>query len=243
MTADSAAELKLAIQTNDVAGALKLLSSDPGLADTVWEAGLSAALLCRYYGRPEILEAVLQHRTRKLNVFEAAALGDSKAIEDRLSENPALLNTHSQDGFTPLHLAAFFGQDKIVLWLLSKGADPKIEATNGTALKPLNSAAACADPRAAINSCRALLDAGADVMARQRGGFNALHSAAANGHRALVELLLARGADPKSVTDDGKTPGKLAREKGHSTLAMLLKLPGLPPSSLLMILPLYSALN
>jgi ankyrin repeat protein len=49
-----------------------------------------------------------------------------------------------------------------------------------------------------------------------------MHSAAANGNEALVELLLAEGADPEARTDDGKTPLDLAAERGHEVVATLL---------------------
>src|SRR5947199_337215 len=45
-----------------------------------------------------------------------------------------------------------------------------------------------------------------------------LHSAAGLGNRAMVERLLAAGADPQRKTKDGKTAADLAREHGHESL-------------------------
>ena len=38
----------------------------------------------------------------------------------------------------------------------------------------------------------------------------------------MIELLLKHGADPKLANDDGKTPGMVAREKGHDDVATRL---------------------
>jgi ankyrin repeat protein len=51
----------------------------------------------------------------------------------------------------------------------------------------------------------ALLDAGADVHARDEHSMTALHYAAIAEARA-TELLLSRGADPNATADDGTTP-------------------------------------
>lgn len=52
----------------------------------------------------------------------------------------------------------------------------------------------------------ALLDAGADIHARDARGRTALHLAASARNWAIVTLLLARGADPLAEDDDGVPP-------------------------------------
>lgn len=51
-----------------------------------------------------------------------------------------------------------------------------------------------------------LLTGGADVNARMKNGFTALHTAASRSKKEVVELLLDRGADVNARTKDGKTP-------------------------------------
>jgi ankyrin repeat protein len=68
-----------------------------------------------------------------------------------------------------------------------------------------------------------LLEAGADPNATQERGFVPLHSAAANGNVAVVELLLKHGARADAKADDGKTPADMALEGGHKDLAQSLK--------------------
>ena len=57
-----------------------------------------------------------------------------------------------------------------------------------------------------LNAVRALLEAGADLNARDRFGRTPLHEAAAAGFVAAVELLLANGADPNAKDHSGLTP-------------------------------------
>src|SRR5258706_13688958 len=51
----------------------------------------------------------------------------------------------------------------------------------------------------------ALLDAGANVNARDERGWTALHFAV-NADKRAAALLLAAGADPNAVANDGRTP-------------------------------------
>ena len=66
-----------------------------------------------------------------------------------------------------------------------------------------------------------LIDAGVDVTDPRCGAV--LHTAAARGHTAFVELLLKRGADPAADDDQGKTPLGRAKEQGQSETAELLQ--------------------
>ena len=59
---------------------------------------------------------------------------------------------------------------------------------------------------------QAELDAGADVMARNKYGYTPLHSAANHGTPANIQALLAAGADAKAKNKEGKTPWDLAQE-------------------------------
>ena len=155
----------------------------------------------------------------ELDVFEAAALGRSRRVSELLERDPALARALAPDGFTALHLVAFFSHDvESARLLVAAGADPGMPAQNAMAVTPLGSAAA----RGARAIAVLLLDAGADAAIAQHGGYTPLHSAGANGDSELVELLLARGADPAAPADDGRTPAALARERDHSAVAEVL---------------------
>ena len=178
---------------------------------------VSAILQARYEGREDDLRALLAARP-ELDVFEAAAVGESERVHELLASDPARVHAWSDDGFTPLHLACFFDHPELVESLLAAGADVAAVARNPMRVQPLHSAAAGAGARVVA----ALLERGAEVNARQQGGFVPLHAAAQNGDSDVARLLLDRGADASLATDVGKTARDLAHEAGHAELALLL---------------------
>jgi ankyrin repeat protein len=161
---------------------------------------MSESLHALYTGDAEKARELLPADDR-LSVFEAAAFGRVDRLDAILDDDPAQATALSDDGFTPLHLAVFGGQEEAARLLLERGADPKALSTNeAVRVPPLGTAAFVRSTPLA----RLLLDSGADVNGRGEGGFTALHSAAQNGDEELARLLLERGADPSLTTDDGK---------------------------------------
>jgi ankyrin repeat protein len=171
------------------------------------------------YRMDATLVAAVRPHVERLNVFEAAAFGDLDRLTELLASNPELVAAWSGDGFTPLHLAAFFGQADAARLLLARGAPSDEPGRGWMTGTPLHAAAA--GSHAAIVSM--LLAAGADPNARQRSGFTPLHSAAANGDLTSVEALLAAGADPAATNDDGETPLDLADKAEDLVVADALR--------------------
>ena len=161
---------------------------------------VSEILLALYRGDAERLDQLLDSNP-KLDIFEASALGKLPRVRNLLEGDASLAQQWSPDGFTPLHLAAFFGQLAAVRWLLDQGADVAAVSRNDMRVQPLHSAAA----NGHVEVCNLLLESGADPNARQHGGWTPIHAAAANGNKELEDLLVEHGADPSIANDDGKT--------------------------------------
>jgi ankyrin repeat protein len=198
-----------AIKAGDMDTLNDLLAGDPALASAT-EDGVSAVLVSLYHRQDAARETLLAAGAH-VGPLEAAALGDRSTLD------PA---ARGADGFTALHLAAFFGGRETVEALLAAGADADADAENPLRVRPLHSAVASRD----AGSVKALLEAGADPNVRQQGGFTPLHGAAHAGDAEMVRMLLDHGADPALTTDDGKDAQALA------TGAAAALIPGSGPS-------------
>ncbi len=194
------------------------LDDDPAAVDARDETGVSAVLLARYRNRVDLVE-LLVAAGAELDIFDAAGLGATERLRQLLDEHQQPVSAWSADGFTPLHLAAFFRNRAVAELLLDHGADVEAVSQNDMRVTPLHSAAAGGDT--AI--CRLLIERDADVSARQEGGFTPLHAAAHNGDLELARLLVERGADPTARTDDGRTPADFLADGATDELAALVR--------------------
>ena len=204
------------IAAGDEDALAEALETDPGLAEERNADGLSAVLYALYNGKAELVEPLLDANP-PLDVFDSAAVGRTRGLEELLDAEPALATSWSPDGFTALHLAAFFGQPDAARILLERGAEVNVVARNASIhVTPLHSAAAGSH----AEIVKLLLEHGADPNAAQDGGFTPLHSAAQNDDRESVEALLEAGADPSLASDEGKTPADLAGEATRDLVAV-----------------------
>lgn len=208
-----------AIKSGDRAVVAARLAADPGLAAARDADGISAVSLSVYHGQPEITALLVAERP-DLDIFEAAAVGDTVSIRLLTDADPAAVTAYSPDGMFPLGLAAFFGHEDAVRELLARGAAVTAVSRNPLRVTALHSAVA---NRVKPGIARALIAAGADVNARQRHGWTPLHGAAAAGDAVVVEALLVAGADPSAANEDRKTAADLARAGGHTTVAERLE--------------------
>ena len=202
----------------DVAKVKEMLQADPSLAQSRDENGLSVILKAAYYGKRDVVEALLASGVR-LNLFEAAATGQTDRVRTLIEEDPAVVNAYSPDGFTPLSLAVFFGHPETVDALLAAGAEVNAASRETMKLTPLASAMATAQNEIA----RTLIAHGANVNAKGESDLTPLHTAAARGNIEAATLLLEHGADIGATTTDGKKPISYAEERNHPEMVEFLK--------------------
>ena len=139
-------------------------------------------------------------RGTKLDLFEAAALGETARVRQLLDDDPALANAFGADGFHPLGLACFFGRLDAARLLLERGADVAALSRNEHIQTAAIHAAAAsgetgADEATRYELVKVVLDHGADPNLPQAGGFRAIDAARQNGDERLERLLKEHGAD------------------------------------------------
>lgn len=166
--------------------------------------------------------AALVEADPSLAIFAASIQGDTAHLEELLAANRSLVSALSDDGWTPLHLAAFFGNLEAARLLLNKGAQANARSTNSMENTPLHAAAA--GRHAAV--VKLLLDHGASSNARQHGGWTALHAAAQNGDLEMARMLVSGGADVQARAENNQTALDLALTKGQQAMVDYLEANG-----------------
>ncbi|MDP9114026.1 MAG: ankyrin repeat domain-containing protein [Acidobacteriota bacterium] len=157
-----------------------------------------------------------------LAIFAAALFGDTTEIEKLLAANRSLVTAVSPDGWFPLHFAAHFGHAGAARVLLNKGAQVNACSTNASRNMALHAAAAGHSQAVA----EILIEAGADVNARQGGGFTPLHSVAQSGDIEFARLLTGAGADVNVRAENQQRPLDLALANGRQTMVDFLESEG-----------------
>jgi uncharacterized protein len=157
-----------------------------------------------------------------LNIFEAAATGQTARVRELLAADPTLVNAYAPDGFHPLGLAAFFGNKETVDALLQAGADVNQQSRESMKVSALHSSAAARRPDIAA----LLLDNGANPNLRAEAGVTVFHEAAATGQIDLAEMLLQHGGDVNATDNSGKTPLAYAIDGKKDTMTVWLRAHG-----------------
>ena len=206
-----------AIEEGDREKVERMLHKTPNLILAKSKKRLSPLMTAMYFHKFEIAEMLLD-RMVKLTVYEAAATGKLTHLISNLGHNPELVNAYSDDGYQPLGLAAYFGHEKIVEYLIKAGAEVNSPSKNSLGVTPLQSAVAGGH----LEVTRMLLTTGASPNVRERGGYTPLHTAAHNGDVEIVRSLLFGGADLEAKSDKKETPLDMARKTGHDEVANLL---------------------
>jgi len=195
-----------------------MVTADPTLIDARSRTGDSAILTAVYHRQKEIVN-LLVARGATMTLFEACAAGELERVERLIDADALVIVSYSSDGWTPLHLAAYFGHSKIVELLLGHGADARATSQNPNQNTPLHAALAGNHKFVA----GLLMGAGADVNAPDRLGWRPLHIAAANNNLDAMKTLIEQGADVAAINNEGKTALTLAQEKNQREASALLR--------------------
>jgi uncharacterized protein len=212
---DMGQDVFAAISADDKDRVRELIAQHPEVAHIRNQAGVSALIQARYENKLEIV-TLLRKAAGDLDIFEAAALGEVTRLRNLLSDDRSLAKVYSSDGFTPLHLACFFGHIDAARTLVSYEAD--VNAVSPSRIAIIHSAAASRN--AAM--VKLVLQAGANPDLQQQGGYTALHEAAIHNSVERVRALLEAGADRTVRSDEGLTAAEMAEQKGNKEVLELL---------------------
>lgn len=141
----------------------------------------------------------------EIDQFVNMSHGNLAGVREQLAARPDLINTRSRLDESPLGAAAHVGSREIALFLLDEGAELDIYA------------AAMLGRQEDVN---AFLDAQPE-LANSGGahGIPLLFHGAVGGDLEMVELLVARGADPQAIVGPTSSALNAAAMRGHLEMA------------------------
>jgi len=171
-----------AAKIGDLGKVRALLDGNFLLASQRLPNGESPLMSALYRGHSDVVEALIDTGA-EIDVFAAAATGRvgdlRRALDDRA------VNSYAYDGWTPLHLAAFFGHVDAARILLDAGADVDAVSQNSLANTPVHAATAGKHAEVAL----LLIERGADPLKPDAGGYTALEIARQNQLEAVVAAI------------------------------------------------------
>ncbi|MBI4905512.1 MAG: ankyrin repeat domain-containing protein [Acidobacteria bacterium] len=214
---DTLQEFFDAIRADDVFLLTQMLNQDPALRNAKAPNGVPAVMMAVYHHRPDVIN-LLARSGANVDACTAAAMGDVARLSAALADDKDALARQSADGWTPLHLAAFFAKKDAVEYLLQAGAPVTVRSGNQLNNHPLHAAAAGKSPEVVA----LLLTYGADPNATQAGGWTPLHAAAQNADAEMVKALLTSGATIEVRAENGQSPLDLAMGVGSQEVVDLL---------------------
>uniref|UniRef100_A0A8C0F4I9 Ankyrin 3 n=1 Tax=Bubo bubo TaxID=30461 RepID=A0A8C0F4I9_BUBBB len=218
--------LYMAAQENHLE-VVKFLLDNGASQSLATEDGFTPLAVALQQGHDQVVSLLLENDTKgkvRLPALHIAARKDDTKAAALLLQNDhnadveskMMVNRTTESGFTPLHIAAHYGNINVATLLLNRGAAVDFTARND--ITPLH----VASKRGNANMVKLLLDRGAKIDAKTRDGLTPLHCGARSGHEQVVEMLLDRGAPILSKTKNGLSPLHMATQGDHLNCVQLL---------------------
>jgi ankyrin repeat protein len=152
----------------------------------------------------------LRDQGATMSVVSWVHLRDRPQVERALARDPALARLRDELGTPLLHHAAEALAPELVVLLLEKGANVTEQDENGETALHRVADMLPREPAAAAQMASLLIDRGADPNARNWDDVTPLHQGVRRRNLAVVEVLLARGADV-NARDRGRGSTPLRR--------------------------------
>ncbi|XP_026132970.1 ankyrin-3-like isoform X27 [Carassius auratus] len=218
--------LYMAAQENHL-DVVKFLLDNGSSQSIATEDGFTPLAVALQQGHDQVVSLLLENDTKgkvRLPALHIAARKDDTKAAALLLQNDhnadveskMMVNRTTESGFTPLHIAAHYGNINVATLLLNRGAAVDFKARND--ITPLH----VASKRGNANMVRLLLERGARIDAKTKDGLTPLHCGARSGHEQVLEMLLDRGAPILSKTKNGLSPLHMATQGDHLNCVQLL---------------------
>jgi ankyrin repeat protein len=136
-------------------------------------------------------------------IHDSTKAGDLVIVKELLKDNPELVSSKDNDGWAPLHHAAYKDRKDVAELLLANKADVNAKVLMAGESKTENG------PFGRVSK-------------PNYGGYAPLHLAAKEGYRDMAALLLANKADVNAMDNGDQTPLHVAVKESYRDVAELL---------------------
>jgi uncharacterized protein len=152
----------------------------------------------------------------KNDVFDIARNGTVEQVKEIVKDNPNAFNALNSEGYSPLILACYRGNNEVAKLLIELNCDINGSSKMGT---PLMAAIVKGNDEIAT----LLIEKKADVNVFDQNGTTALIYAVMFKNKKMIALLLKNNADKSHKDNKGKTAFEYAVFSGNEEITNLLK--------------------
>ncbi|TDD97343.1 ankyrin repeat domain-containing protein [Flavobacterium cellulosilyticum] len=150
------------------------------------------------------------------NIFDISRKGSVEEVKEAMKQNPDIINSLNDEGYSPLILASYRGNVSVVNFLIQNVKDINGSGPMGT---PLMAAVVKGNKEIVL----ALLENNADANLSDANGTTALIYAVQFKNVDIIKLLLSYKADKSKIDDKGKTAFEYAVFSNNDEIINLFK--------------------
>ena len=159
---------------------------------------------------------IFQSGFSQIDIFDIARNGNVDELKKTMKQNPDIINSLNEQGFSPLILASYRGNVAMAIFLIKNVKDINGNSPMGT---PLMAAVV----KGNVEIVQALLENNANPNLTDAHGTTALIYAVQFKNVAIIKLLLNHKADKLKIDDKGKTAFEYAVFSNNDEIINLLK--------------------
>jgi ankyrin repeat protein len=155
-------------------------------------------------------------KAQKVSIFDIAREGTLEQLKSAVKKDANIINKISKDGYAPLTLACYHGNNEVAKYLIANVKDVNSKSGYGTPLM-------AATVKKNTELVKLLLKYKANPNAVDQNGSTALHFSVIFSYEEIIKLLVASNAKSSLKDNRGNTALDYAKITGNEKIILLLK--------------------
>jgi hypothetical protein len=155
-------------------------------------------------------------QSQEISIFDIARQGTLAQLKSAIKKDANIINTSSKEGYAPLTLACYSGNNEVAKYLITHVDDIDSKSSYGTPLM-------AATVKKNTELVRLLLQKKANPNAVDQNGSSALHFSVIFSYEEIIKLLMLAEADPTIKDNRGNSALDYARITNNKKITELLK--------------------